>query len=145
IQIQQQNTRAWLDSHGYENVQDSYMDLPINESLVEIKSVNGNIVTLKQPITHDMEADSMTTTVKLLDPVRDVSLSGFSVTYALGESDPDKISNQEPNFQHIIGLYLEKTVNASVVHVSIDEAPSHSMEFRTSLSPFVNYFTADGA
>ncbi|MFP4313020.1 MAG: hypothetical protein ACLFR0_01725 [Alphaproteobacteria bacterium] len=146
LNIQQQNTREWLDAYGYDNVLDSYVDkLPIHESLIKIKSVNGNEITLETPITHDMDTQNTTTTVRVLDAVENASVSDFTITYNLGESDPDSISNQAPAYEKTIAIYFEGTTDARLTNVTIDEAPSHSVEFRTSLSPYVNYLTADGA
>ncbi|MGZ9097521.1 MAG: calcium-binding protein [Micavibrio sp.] len=149
ILVRQKNSRQWLDDNGYENVPDTYIyKTPINESLVEVKSVSGNTVTLKQPITHDMNArdtTNMTTTVRLIDAVYDIKLSDFSIKFALGESNPASMMNTQPDYKGTTALFLEQTVDAKITNISIDEAPSHSLEFHTSLRPNVDHFSADGA
>ncbi|GEM_PF-2101672 len=145
LKIEQGNTDEWLKANGYENVVGTdYQDkLAINETLVEIKSVSGNTVSLKTPITHDM--DSAVTTVKTMNLLRDVHLSDFKVTYNLGTPDPDNFASEEPQWEGKIAVYIEKTVDADVQNVSIINAPGHSMEFRTALSPNVNNYHADGS
>jgi len=145
LKVEQANTDSWLKANGYSNVVGtSYQDkLPLNETLVEIKSISGNTVTLKTPITHDM--DSSVTTVRTMNLLKDVHLSDFSINYNLGTPNPDHFGNEEPQWQGKISVFIEKTVDADVQNVSIINAPSHSMEFRTALSPNVNNYLADGS
>jgi len=145
LHIQQQNTTEFLQDNGYDNVvgTSNGEKNPIHESLVEIASISGNIVTLKTPITHDMSVAE--TTIKLVDPVKNVELSGFTLTYNLGTPDPDKFADDQPAWSGKIAIYMDKTYDAEVIDVGVLNAPSHSMEFRTSLSPHVDGYSADGA
>ncbi|MGZ9107882.1 MAG: calcium-binding protein, partial [Micavibrio sp.] len=145
LHIQQQNTTEFLQANGYDNVvgTSNGEKNPIHESLVEIASISGNTVTLKTPITHDMSAAE--TTIKLVDPAKNVELSGFTLTYNLGTPDPDKFADDQPAWSGKIAIYMDKTYDAEVTDVGVLNAPSHSMEFRTSLSPHVDGYSADGA
>ena len=144
LQLQQKNTESWLDANGYDNVSSSdALKYPINETIVEIKSISGNTVTLKTPVTHNLSADL--TTVKVIDSVKNVKLSDFSVTYNLGTPDPDLMENAKPDHARTVAIFLEKSLNAEVNNVSVKDAPSHSIEFRSSLSPVANNIHIDGA
>lgn len=143
--IQQQNTDQFLRDNGYENIigSSNAEKNPIHESLVEIASISGNEVTLKTPITHDMRAAD--TTVRTVDMVQDVKLSGFTLTYGFGTPDPDRIANDLPDYIGTISIFMDKTRNAKVENVSVVNAPSDNLEIRTSLSPYVDVFKAQGA
>lgn len=144
LHIQQENTSSWLDANGYGNVSSTDAGkYPINETLVEIKSISGNTVTLKTPMTHDISASL--STVKAVKPVEGVTLSDFSVTYNLGTPDPDDMSNARPGDARTIAIYMDKTQNAVIQNVNVTNAPSHSIEFRTSLAPKVDTVKIDGA
>jgi Ca2+-binding RTX toxin-like protein len=144
LHIQQQNTESWLDANGYRNVSSTDgQKYPINETLVEIKSISGNTITLQTPITHDLIASL--TTVKVIHPVENVTLENFTLTYNLGTPDPDAMTNAKPNDANAIAIYMEKTQNAKIENVTVKNAPSHSIEFRTSLNPHVDKISIDGA
>lgn len=143
LHIQQENTRSWLDANDYDNVSNTDMKYPINETLVEIASISGNKVTLKTPITHDIE--STLSTVKVVKPVENVTLEDFKITYSLGTPNPDDMDNAKPEYSRTISIYMDKTQGAEIEDVDIINAPSHGIEFRTSLTPHVNNITIDGA
>ena len=145
LHIQQKNTDAFLDQNGYENIKGSSNAAknPINETLVEIASISGNKVTLKTPITHNMDKDD--TTVKLVDPVDNVHLSDFKMTYNLGTPDADAITNAKSQYEGAIAIYLNKTTDAEIKNVSVINPPSHSIEIRTALNPLVDNVHIDGA
>ena len=118
LQIQQANTDEFLLENGYDNVVDtSYQDkLPLHESLVEIESVSGNTVTLKNPVTHDMEG-AQTTAVKL-DLLKGIRLDGFTVTYNLGTPDAENFDTTLPDWTGKISLYPEKTTAWRTLKIS---------------------------
>lgn len=145
LHIQQENTDDFLNANGYGNIVDSTnaSKNPINESFVEIASVNGNTITLKTPITHDMAAS--VTTVKSVNMLHDVTLADFTLTYNLGTPDADSFTTALPAYLGTISINIIKTMDTEVLNVSVLNAPSHSLEFRTNLSPHVNNFSANGA
>ncbi len=144
LHIQQKNTSSWLDANGYDNISSTDAGkFPINETLVEIKSISGNTVTFKTPVTHAISASL--STVKVVKAVEDVTLSDFSVTYNLGTPDPDDMSNARPGDAGTIAIYMDKTQGGVIKNVNITNAPSHSIEFRTSLTPSVDNVKIDGA
>jgi hypothetical protein len=145
LQIQQQNYEEFLMANGYENLvgTSNGANNPMNESLVEIASIDGNKVTFKTPITHAMESDY--TTIKLVNPVKNVALEDFKLTYNLGTPDPDNFADTQPDWSGKIAIYMERTYGAEITDVAVLNAPSHSLEFRTGLNPHVDGYSADGA
>lgn len=144
LHIQQKNTASWLDANGYDNISSSDAGkFPINETLVEIKSISGNTVTLKTPVTHAISASL--STVEVIKTVDKVTLSDFSLTYNLGTPDADDMSNARPRDAGTIAIYMDKTQDAIIKNVNVTNAPSHSIEFRTSLTPKVDSVKIDGA
>ncbi|MGB4107311.1 MAG: calcium-binding protein [Alphaproteobacteria bacterium] len=144
LHIQQKNTSSWLDASGYDNISSSdALKFPINETLVEIKSISGNTITLITPVTHAISASL--STVKVIKAVDGVTLSDFSLTYNLGTPDPDDMSNARPDDAGTIAIYMDKTQSAVIKNVNVTNAPSHSIEFRTSLTPNVDTVKIDGA
>ncbi len=144
LHIQQKNTSSWLDANGYDNISSSDASkFPINETLTEIKSISGNTVTLKTAVTHAINASL--STVKVIKPVEGVTLSDFSLTYNLGTPDPDDMTNARPRDAGTIAIYMDKTQDAAVKNVNVTNAPSHSIEFRSSLAPKVDTVKIDGS
>jgi Ca2+-binding RTX toxin-like protein len=144
LHIQQKNTSSWLDANGYGNISSTDASkFPINETLVEIKSISGNIVTFKTPVTHAISASL--STVKVIKAVDGVTLSDFSLTYNLGTPDPDAMTNARPSDAGTIAIYMDKTQDAVIKNVNVTNAPSHSIEFRSSLAPKVDTVKIDGS
>lgn len=144
LHIQQKNTESWLDANGYGNISSTdAQKFPINETLAEIRSISGNTVTLHTPVTHAISASL--STVKVVKAVEGVILSDFSLTYNLGTPDPNDMSNARPDDAGTIAIYMDKTQDAVIKNVSVTNAPSHSIEFRTSLGPKVDTIKIDGA
>lgn len=145
LHVQQQNTDSWLKANGYTNVAGTSNGdkNPINESVVEIASISGNTVTLKNPITHSMDAAN--TTVKLIDPIKDLTISGLKITYNLGTPNPDNFSNTKSAYDGNIAVSVNKSYGADVHDIKIINAPSNGLEFRTALKPEANNIYVDGS
>lgn len=144
LHIQQKNTASWLDANGYDNISSTDAQrYPINETLVEIKSISGNTVTLQTPVTHAISASL--SIVKAIKPVDGVTLSDFSLTYNLGTPDPDAMTNARPGDAGTIAIYMDKTQDAVIKNVNVTNVPSHGIEFRTSLTPKVDTVKVDGS
>lgn len=145
LHVQQQNTDSWLDANGYENVSGTSNGdkNPIHETVVEIASVSGNTVTLKNPITHSMDAAN--TTVKLIDPIKGLSISGFKMTYNLGVPNPDNFSNTKSAYNGNKAIMVNKSYGAEIDDIKIINPPSNGIEIRTAIKPNVDHIFVDGA
>jgi hypothetical protein len=145
LNIQQQNTDSFLREHDWDHVIDTeYQDkLPQHETLAEIESINGDKVTLKTPILHDM--DQGITDVSKIDALRNVNVEGIKITYDLPEADWDNFNTTEPDYLRSIALNVTKTVGTELSDIAVVNAPSHHIEFRTNLSPHLDGYYSDGA
>ncbi|NCC20840.1 MAG: hypothetical protein EOM26_00085 [Alphaproteobacteria bacterium] len=145
INIQQENTDAFLREQGWEHViGTSYQDkLPQHETLAQIKSINGNKVTLETPVLHDM--DSNITHVTKVNALHNIRVEGIRVSYDLPKADWDDFSSGEPDYEGSIAMYFQGTVGAELRDVAVVNAPGHHIEFRTSLSPHIDGYFSDGA
>ncbi len=145
LNIQQQNTEAFLKSHGWENViGTSYQETqPLHETLAEIKSISGNRVTLKTPILHDSQ--SGITEVSRIVPLRNVDVHGLKITYDLPDPDHDYFGNSQSGYLGSIALNVSKTVGTDLSDIAIVNAPSHHIELRTNLRPTLDGYYSDGA
>lgn len=146
LHVYENNTSAFMSSGLYDNIINSgyVKDNPLRESLVEIESINGNVVTLKHAIAYDM--DGGVAKVERVPVLDNVTLSGFTVTYDLpGTPDPDSFTNTHLELDNTSAISIGMTRGVEVNNVTIFNAASHGLELRGSLEAHVDGLTVDGA
>lgn len=142
--IGEPNDPAYLAANGWSGIDPTKSaGNPFREAIVEIDRVEGNTVYLKSAIPFDMHAGA--TQVHTIDLLKDVKLSDFTVTYTLGTPNPYDFVNTHPEFEGTAAIRLDGTWNASLSHISVIDAPSHSFDIRTSLTPVADDLFVDGA
>ncbi len=83
--------------------------------------------------------------VHAIDLVENVTLSDFTVTFALGDPNPYDFVNTHPEFEGTSAIRLDGTSYASLARVSVIDAASHAFDIRTSLEPVADDLYVDGA
>lgn len=146
LHVYEANTSAFMHSGLYDNIINSgyVKDNPLRESLVEIESINGNVVTLKHAVAYDMDGGlAKVERVPVLDNVR---LSDFSVTYDLpGTPDAESFTNTHLELDNTSAISIGMTRGVEVDNITIFNAASHGLELRGSLEAHVDGLTVNGA
>lgn len=145
LMVSQANDAQFLSSGLYDNVLDSpYMALnPLRESIVEILSISGNVVTLKHDVAYAMQGSLAT--VQKLNMLRDVGLSDLTVTYDLGTPDADNFSNTLSSYEGANAVVFNYTKNADISNITILNAASNGLELQNALQAQVDSVTVQGA
>jgi len=145
IRIQAENTESWLVESGNENIIGNINTgkNTLRENIVQIESIDGDVVTLKQPVDYDMQVSEVT--IKVLNLLENVSLKDFSVNYDLGEIDDVLYQNTLDAYKKVNAIQVDLTAGINIESVKVANAPSHALEVRSSLQPYVNDYTADGS
>lgn len=146
LHIYQDNDADFLSSGIYDPVKDSpfMTEKPLRESMVEIESIVGNTVTFKHAISYDMAGG--VGKIDLINPLKDVSLSNISMTYAdLGTLNDNDFSNPLVQFDNHTTLVIQYTDGLILNNVTMKNTPSIAIDFRDSLDANVSYLTVDGA
>ncbi len=143
--VQQANDADLYATGLYDNIQNNSNAVknPLRESLVEIESINGNVVTLKHNIASDFTGGDAT--VQRFDVVNNATLSDFTMTYNLGTPDPDLFEDTLPDYKGSKSIYAYITQDFTVSNVTVENTPGHAMEIRSGLEPQIDSYTANGA
>lgn len=146
LHVYEDNTSSFLNSGPYENIIGSpfLADNPLRESMVEIASINGNVVTLKHAVAYDMNGGiARAERVPVLD---NVALSDFKITYGFNPPpDPDSFTNARPDLENVSAISIGMTRGTQVSHITVLNAASHGLEFRGSLEAHLDGLVVDGA
>lgn len=145
LHVSQANTQDFWRSGTYDNVQGNRYakDNPLRESLVEIQSIQGNRVTLKQAIAHDMDkGEGLAQRYQMLE---DVAVSDFTLSYRLGTPDAAIFENKKAGYEGAIGLAVKYTQDLSLSRVTVENSASIATEIRSALDAHVKDYTASGA
>ncbi len=144
IWIGQANDTDYLAANGWSDTdQTKLAGNPFREAIAEIDWIEGNTVHLKSAIAFDMDAGAAM--VHAIDLVENVTLSDFTVTYALGEPNPYDFVNTHHEFDGTSAIRLDGTSHASLARISVIDAASHAFDIRTSLEPVADDLYVDGA
>lgn len=132
LYMQQRNTRAWLDAHGWTNI--AMRDArrrPFRESMHVVEAVEGARVRLATPLAYAMDAGIATFhSVALLEGVR---LEGLTVTWNLGRADPHDFSNPYPAFTRSHAVLVSGTSGAIVRDLHVHDTPSTAFTLHAAL------------
>ncbi len=118
-------------------------DFALRTSLVRVNGVNGNTINLENPLYFDFPRGQ--TTVRKLDVVENVTLSGFTVDQLLGDSDPTDYTNTLPEWYRVSTVELDGTYNASLSDITINDPGSNGFSFLKSLKLDGTDLSVDGA
>ncbi len=132
IYMFQANTREWLDANGWQNVSMEDADhRPFREVILEVERVEGDTVYFTHSIPYSMdEGEVKLNRIELLD---DITLSDFSVTYALGPADGYDFSNTQPEYLRNTAVSIVGTNGASVERISITDIGSRGLVIGSSI------------
>ncbi len=147
LEIEQANDAKFLSNPIYELVRnnENMPGSPLRQSLAEIESVNGNIVTLKHAIAYDMEAGQAT--VQRMNMLENVRLEGFTVTHDLGlpPPNPDLFENTLTGWNAKEAMSVRYTHGIEIKDVGTYNVASHGLDMREALEPHVDGFSSNGA
>jgi Ca2+-binding RTX toxin-like protein len=146
LHISEANDTEFLSSGIYNNVKTStnMKENPLRESIVEIASVNGNVVTLKQSIAYDMDGGQAN--VRRLDMLDNVTMQDFKVTYDLGEPDHNLFENTLSDaFDNQVAVSVRMTRGVDITGLTIENAASNLLEIRSAINAHVSDYTGIGA
>ncbi len=144
IWIGQANDADYLAANGWSSADPTKLSgNPFREAIAEIDFIEGNTIHLKSAIAFDMDAGAAM--VHAIDLVENVTLSDFTVTFALGDPNPYDFVNTHPEFEGTSAIRLDGTSYASLARVSVIDAASHAFDIRTSLEPVADDLYVDGA
>ncbi|MEP0940106.1 MAG: hypothetical protein ABJH63_14345 [Rhizobiaceae bacterium] len=144
IYIQQPNTQHYLDANGWTNVSmDEAQYRPFRESIHTIENVEGNAVTLSSPVAYELEAGEGR--YYSMDVTSSVGISGFSVTFGLGETDPYDFSNTRSEFDGTSALLLENTSNVTISNMQFHDVASTAINMTSTIDAKVDGVTIAGS
>ncbi|MGI9365509.1 MAG: hypothetical protein ACR2O8_10030 [Rhizobiaceae bacterium] len=144
IYIQQPNTQDYLDANGWSNVSINEAQYrPFRESIHTIESVEGNAVTLGTDVPYALAAGQGR--YYTMDVVSDVSLSGFTVTYDLGQPDSYNFANTHPEFEGTSALLLNNTSNVHVHDVNFTDVASTALNLSSTIGAEIDSVSIQGA
>ncbi|CAN5190729.1 hypothetical protein BH10PSE7_BH10PSE7_12740 [soil metagenome] len=142
--LQQANTRAYLNQNGWNSVSMSdAADRPFREAILVVKAVDGNKVTFETPVAYDMDAN--VATFSRLDPVANVTLSDFTITYGLGEANPNNFINELKAYDGLGAVYLDTTKDAVLERISVLNAASNGFIIADTIKLFADDLFVKGS
>jgi Ca2+-binding RTX toxin-like protein len=111
--------------------------------MVEIASVKGNAVTLRNDLAFDFAASDAV--VSRIEVAENVKLGGFTIDSGLSASNPARFENLSNAYNRDNVVSVSSASDARLFDIKIDEAPSNGFTF--SQSTFVNAsnLAVDGA
>ncbi|EKV28900.1 glycoside hydrolase, family 16 [Caenispirillum salinarum AK4] len=144
VWIEAENTDAYLEAvYGGPPPADLSLTEPLRTALVQVKEVVPGGVLLETALHFDFPAAE--TTMFAVDPASDVTLSGFSIQYPLGEADPAAFTNTLPAHLGDSAVRLEWTAAATVSDIAVHDAVSNAFAFAHSSGIAAEGLLAEGS
>jgi RTX calcium-binding nonapeptide repeat (4 copies) len=144
VYLYQPNTPEYLAANGWTNVSWAEADQrPFREFIVEISSVEGNVIHLTHPLPYDMDLGEAR--VFSIEMLHGVTLSDFSLTYDLGISNPYDFFNTLPEYDGLSAIQLTSVSGAHLDNISILEAASNGISLTSCIGVTGNNLYVDGA
>ena len=137
IYIAAENTSEYFDEIGDTQWLKSN---PLRTMMVEVTSVDGDIVGFETPLTFDF--DPAITEVQTRNLIEGNTLSGFTMVGPHGEADPGAFYNSSGQGQTII--MVGGTTGATLTNIGIDDGISHGITFAGSIDATLDDFVMDG-
>ncbi|MBU6234626.1 MAG: type I secretion C-terminal target domain-containing protein [Alphaproteobacteria bacterium] len=145
VRVSQSNDLDFLQKN-YPNIigDPALADNPLRESISEIVAINGNTVTLKQPVGYDMAAGTATT-VERLNMLDNVGLHNLTFEGSLGTPDANLFKNTQALYTGADAVVMNYTTRADVSNLTFTNVPSTALEMRNALEAHVNGLNVSGA
>ncbi|WP_136069047.1 cellulose binding domain-containing protein [Modicisalibacter radicis] len=141
VRIWQDNDQAYFDAIGDSSWQKS--NAPLRTSMAKIVAVDGDTVTLDRGAHFDFAGGEAK--IEQFDALENVTLSGFSVGYELGEPDPGKFSNTLSQFKDYQAIKLNGTVGSELSDIQVINGPGTAFEFALALDLHADSLAAHGS
>ena len=141
MRIWQDNDQAYFDAIGDSSWQKD--NAPLRTSMAKIVAVDGNTVTLDRGAHFDFEGGEAR--IEQFDALENVTLSGFSIGYELGEPDPGTFSNTLSKFSDYQAIKLNGTVGSELSDIQVVNGPGTAFEFALALDLRADSLGAHGS
>ncbi|WP_263619753.1 hypothetical protein [Salipiger bermudensis] len=142
--ITQANDAAFLEetnNTGWEAPEGPNVNL--REQYSRIVSIDGNTVTLAEPVAYDFAGG--VAEVAVADFLSGVHLEGFTIRGTWGQSDPYLYADTLDGWQAIAALELDGVTDSTLENITIEEPASHAFTFQRSYGVEGDSLTAIGA
>ncbi|MFZ1814088.1 MAG: hypothetical protein WBO55_12390 [Rhizobiaceae bacterium] len=144
IYIYQPNTQAYLDENGWTNVSwEDADDRPFREFITTVVSVEGGVIELADPLPFDFAAGE--TRIFSIDLIEGVTLSNFTVTNDLGETNDFSFVNNEPDYLGTAAIEISGTQGLELNGITILDAPSSAIVLSSSIHADISDVYIDGS
>ncbi len=145
LYIAQSNDAKFLEESG-----NAGWDMPgenpryyLREQHSGILSVEGNVVTLKEPLAYSFETDKADTAESIF--LSGIHLKGFTIEGNFGTPDPFAFTNTQPDWMSIRALSLDGVTNSSLSDITVLNPASHAFGFQRNYGVIGDNLTAIGA
>jgi len=115
----------------------------LRESLSKIVAINGNIVTLSQPLPYTFEAGKAT--AALDQPLTNVHLGSFSIVTTFADVDPNSFVNTREAWDNIATVTFDAVMDSSIADVTIQNPGSHGFRFQRTFGLTGDKLYVEGA
>jgi len=147
LYISQANDPEWLAATGNTGWQEPVSDRPedyyLREARAVVVSVDGNTVTLAEPLPYAFTAGVAQAAESTF--LEDVTLSGFTIEGSWGTPDPFLFADTMPAWASIAALELDGVRNSHLEDITILNPASHAFKFQRSHDVTGDSLTAIGA
>lgn len=145
LYFSQPNTLEYLLENGWDNVSlEDAATHPFREVIVRVESIDGNTVTLCDPLPYDF--DGGLTEVYDIDLLENIVLENFTVTSGL-DADPNYYDfvNTYPEFSKKSVICVTGADGICLSGISILDAPSSAFDFRSTIDLQASDLYVNGA
>ena len=149
LYLSQANDATWLESTGNTgwlepaSTPDTAEDYYLRETHVRITAVNGNTLTLAEPLPYTFQAGIATAAAPSY--LSNVNLSGFSIAGSWGAPDPFLFEDTMPEWASIAALELDGVRDSQIDHITITNPAAHAFKLQRAYDVTGDHLTADGA
>lgn len=138
--IERPNTSEYLNSIGDSEWRE---DKPLRTSMVEIASIDGDVVTLRNGLAFDFTASDAV--VSRIEVAQNVRLGGFSIDSGLAASDPSEFANSSSSFNRDNAVSVSGASAVKLFDIAVREAPSNGFTFAQTIFLEATNLSVDGA
>lgn len=141
VYLARDSTEAFYDSINDQTWRNT--DVPLRTSIVKVKSVNDNTISLERGVHFDFTRSE--TKVQEIDMVENVTLGGFEIDYGLGKADPSDFSNTLSAYNRDAVLEVEGTSGLNLFDIRSEDVPSLGVNFALSTDVAADRLEMTGA
>jgi Ca2+-binding RTX toxin-like protein len=144
IYLYQPNTAEYLTANGWTNVtMDEAGSRPFREFIVTVTAVDGNQVTLSDPLPYGFAANE--TRIFTMDMTSGVSISDMTIASALGDPGAFSFTNTQPLYDGTSSIFAAGTQGLTINNVTLLDNPSNGLTLQSSIDAIVANLTVSGA